>query len=285
MSKNEVIDSLSRIDDDMIQVVETLRRKKKRSVWMKWGTLAACLCMVVAIVISTVFRQSTESPNDTIDPGSDSSGPACLVVNGIQYLISSHVSVSDELPGGFTYAGKADVGGFGDCPYYTNPNVPEWVYVYQEVGIDGTFDETGSLTRTDPYGAYVRYVDIRLRGKDIVCYNGDYYISMWSAQSYGSFPDVSYEYYNKIENTYGIRVEGDVPAGFISAGIAEFSGNDTLPRGELVSNVGAHEVYVNPDVSDVLLVPAYWHTHTKEEGKETKHKGYNIYIRYDCPLD
>ena len=35
MSKDRVIDSLGRIDDDMIQSVEALRQKKKRLAWTK----------------------------------------------------------------------------------------------------------------------------------------------------------------------------------------------------------------------------------------------------------
>lgn len=281
MSKDRVIDSLSRIDDDMIQGVEALRRKKKHPEWMKWGALAACLCLVVAFAIPTVFRQPVESPNDTMDP---SDGPSSLVVNGVNYLISSHLAVSDELPDGFVHAGEASVGGFEGCPYYTNPDMSEWIYVYQEVSTDGTVDATGTLNRTEPHNAYVRYVDVRLRGKDLVCYNGEYYISMWSAEDYGSFPDVSHEYYDKMESTYGIRIEGDTPDGFISVGIAEFSGNDTIPRGELVSNEGAYEVYANPSDPDVVLVTTKWHTAPVGENGETSHSGFNVYIRYDCPL-
>ena len=50
MSKDRVVDSLGRIDDDMIQSVEALRQKKKRPVWKKWGALAACFCLLVAAV-------------------------------------------------------------------------------------------------------------------------------------------------------------------------------------------------------------------------------------------
>lgn len=48
MSKDRVIDSLGRIDDDMIQRVEALRQKKKRTAWKKWVGMAACLCLVAA---------------------------------------------------------------------------------------------------------------------------------------------------------------------------------------------------------------------------------------------
>ena len=50
MSENKVVDSLGRIDDDMIQSVEALRRTKKRSAWKKWGAMAACFCLLLAAV-------------------------------------------------------------------------------------------------------------------------------------------------------------------------------------------------------------------------------------------
>ncbi len=70
MSKDSVIDSLGRIDDDMIQVVETLRRKKKRPPWMKWGTLAVCLCLAV-VSVYVVPRITNPSPSDSPAPDPD----------------------------------------------------------------------------------------------------------------------------------------------------------------------------------------------------------------------
>ena len=49
MSKDRLVDSLGRIDDQMIQSVESLRRKKKRPAWTKWGAMAACLCLVAVL--------------------------------------------------------------------------------------------------------------------------------------------------------------------------------------------------------------------------------------------
>ena len=43
MSKDKVIDSLTGIDDDVIETVEALRSKRRRPIWIKWGALAACL--------------------------------------------------------------------------------------------------------------------------------------------------------------------------------------------------------------------------------------------------
>ena len=279
MNRNDLYHSFNAVDDDVLERSETAYHSKKKPMWLKWGAIAACLCLVTALA---VFRHPAESPDAAGDEGC---GLPSLTVNGTQYLFSTYDSHSYELPGGFSYAGTADVAEVGECPYYINPNIPEWVYVYQKIySSDVIIDESGNASPASFRYVYARYVDVQLHGRDLVCCNGKYYISMWSAQYYGDFPDVSSEYYDKMRDTYGIRIEGDAPDGFVSAGIAEFSGNDTIPRGELVSNVGTHEVYVNPAEPDTVLVPTYWYTHTKEESKETRHDGYNIYICYDCPF-
>ena len=76
MSKDRVVDSLGRIDDDMIQSVETLRKKKKRPAWRKWGTMAACFCLIVAavVVVPKLFPGTVPTPPDNNDfPVHDSS--------------------------------------------------------------------------------------------------------------------------------------------------------------------------------------------------------------------
>lgn len=280
MTNEKLYEVIGNISDKKIKEAKQIK-KTKQPIWFKWGALAACLCLMVALAIPIVFHQTAEMPSDTMD---SSNGPASLVVNGTNYMISSYLAVTDELPNGFIQDGEADVSGFENCPYFTNPDVPEWVYVYQEVMTNGTVDASGTLNRTEPHNAYVRYVDVRLRGKELVCYNNEYYISMWSAADYGDFPDVGSEYYNIMESTYGIRIEGDVPEEFIFAGTAKFSGYDTIPRGALVSNEGAYEVYINPSDSNVLLVATQWHTAPVDENGETKHRGFNVYIRYNCPF-
>ena len=70
MSKDRVVDSLGRIDDDMIQSVEALRRKKKRPEWKKWGAMAACLCLIVASAFA-IPRITDPSPGYVPAPNPD----------------------------------------------------------------------------------------------------------------------------------------------------------------------------------------------------------------------
>ena len=76
MSKDRVVDSLGRIDDDMIHNVESLRQKKKRPAWKKWGAMAACFCLLVAAVAvaPNLLPGTTPTPPNNNDfPVHDSS--------------------------------------------------------------------------------------------------------------------------------------------------------------------------------------------------------------------
>ena len=66
MSKDRVIDSLGRIDDDMIPSVEGLRRKKKRPIWLKWGAVAACLCLAVIVAIPVFHSRNVHDSDDCL---------------------------------------------------------------------------------------------------------------------------------------------------------------------------------------------------------------------------
>ena len=62
MRGNELLDKLERIDPAYIEAADTAPNKRK-SVWAKWGTLAACLCLVCVLAVpamaafSPAFRQ------------------------------------------------------------------------------------------------------------------------------------------------------------------------------------------------------------------------------------
>ena len=280
MRGSEFLDKMEHIAPEFIEEAEE-KQKRRKNLWIKWVAAAACICIIAVAVSSVDFYEPPQEP-ETSDPGE---GPPNLILDGIRYLISPHAdSVFLELPEGFVYAGETDTGGFEDCPYYINPDMPEWIFVYHEVRTNGEVDASGTIVPAEPHNAYVRYVDERLRGKDLVCVSGDYYISMWSAKPYGDYPDVSAEYYDLMETKYGIRIEGEPPEGFVLIGTTEFSGHDTVPKGALASNEGEFEIYINPDNPEVIYVSTFWYTATADENGETRHEGFDVYIKYDCPF-
>lgn len=275
MKREEFCEILSDINE---KFVADARKKRNRTVWMKWAA-AACLCLgltFVAMLFPKDTTQESTTPEGVLPPN--------LTVEGRCYIQSSYVAISETLPEGFVYGGMADIGGFENCAYYINENIPEWVYVCHEVRTTGEVDASNTLIPAEPHDAYVRYVDKRLRGKDLISYEGQLYISMWSVDCWNDEPDVSKEFHNEIRTQYGNRLEdGEVPEGFVSIGVTEFSGLDTIPQGELVSNQDELEVLANPQDERVLLVETQWYTAVYENGMLPLH-GYDVYIRYAGPL-
>ena len=72
MNRKDLYNAVNEVDDDILERSETASRSKKKPVWLKWGAIAACLCLVVSIAIPVLFQQSPDTPHDTMDP---SDGP------------------------------------------------------------------------------------------------------------------------------------------------------------------------------------------------------------------
>lgn len=286
MKKEELFELFSDVDENYVAEARKMRSHKA---WIKWASIAACFCLVILAVAKIYPQSESSAPSTPMMPSvSTPSTPGDmapnLIVNGRRYFISPYLAVSKVLPEGFEFVGKVDVGGFEDCAYYVNPDIPEWVYVYQEVRTDGTVDEHNVLNQTEPHMAYARYVDERLRGKDLLCYEGQLYISMWSEVHWGENPEVNSNLHDKIYEQYGIRLkDGEVPQGFESVGVSQFSGKDTIPRGDLVSNQGELEVMINPKDDRLVLVETEWYTAVYENGTVPIH-GYDVYIFYEGEL-
>ena len=64
MRKDDLIDSIGMIDDDLIQSVDALRRKRKSFGWKRWAGLAACFCLILAAMTAMpgLFWETTPSP-------------------------------------------------------------------------------------------------------------------------------------------------------------------------------------------------------------------------------
>ena len=64
MRKDDLIDSIGMIDDDLIQSVDALRRTRKAFSWKRWAGLAACFCLILAAMTAMpgLFRETTPPP-------------------------------------------------------------------------------------------------------------------------------------------------------------------------------------------------------------------------------
>ncbi len=246
-----------------------------------WWLAAACLFLILAAVPALYsLRPAAERPPQPAEAPSDNEsqgGPPSVVVNGTTYMISSYPSHYEDCPAGFVFGGQVESGEFSGAEYYVNPDLPEHIYLYLETQYNGQVNPiSGSLEQTEPHMAYMRFADLRIRGKDLISYQGRLYISLWSLARGDADPALL----EKTESAYGPMIEGAVPAGFIPVGTADFAGYDTWPAGALSSNEPGLNVWADPENPDILLVATSWFTATAAENGETRHEGFNLYIPY-----
>lgn len=104
---DQIIDSIGKIDDDIIESVDALRQKKRsKPVWVKWAAIAACLCLVVVGGIIGHKLISTAQNDNT--PSIIADAPPMVFVNDILYKQSPKQTSYPVLKEEFVYLGEIE---------------------------------------------------------------------------------------------------------------------------------------------------------------------------------
>ena len=61
MNKKKFAEAVSMVDDKYYEEAANYQRKKKAPVWLKWGALAACLCLIFVGVFDYVSKVPNSS--------------------------------------------------------------------------------------------------------------------------------------------------------------------------------------------------------------------------------
>ena len=268
MTKEQLFDLIGQADE--IYIRDAAQGKKRKQRWTIWGAAAACLVLVGVILWQEILWQEWPAAQAI---------PPIVSYNGVEYMESGYASYREalpELPEGYVLAGTTVMGQQGECPFYANPEEPLWVYVYCTVYSNNSYEP--------PQMRYVRFVDVHLRSANMICYNGQLYIGLLSANLWNrENNDVEQELYDALEAEYNLAFEGEAPEGFVCLGEVEYTGADTLPAGALAGNIKA-TVWAHPDRPELLLKETYWHSFTEQETQETRHHGFEVFALYSGPL-
>ncbi|MBQ7319226.1 MAG: hypothetical protein IJW97_03475 [Clostridia bacterium] len=241
---------------------------------------AACIALVAALPLGWMISKHTYAPTDPgirdeepsqeqpdldepTEPvpedvpngaptGDEHSGAPSVTIDGELYMIAATRIQGKTCPEGFTLSGRID--GF---PYYTNPDIPYWVYVYHDTVYTGSATPGSIAYRTEAHKEYVLYVHESVRGNRFLRYNGTLYIRLHDAlyTTFTDHPIADPTLLRQYEQEYDVGF-ATLPDGFISVGTASLYGYCTVPLDELSSNFRSSEVYVNPDFSDFILQEA-----------------------------
>ena len=145
MSTKKFAEALSALDSKYIEEAMDYQKKARKPGWLKWGMMAACMCLMVAslvAVISFYGNQKTEITDMVPAP--------MITVMGRNYFAPD--MPVDELPAGYHYlrsltAEEANNTQLEGCAIYIDPQDGDMktIYLYQECGTpvgENTVDNT-----------------------------------------------------------------------------------------------------------------------------------------------
>lgn len=254
----------------------SVKENARKPVWVKWGIMAACVCLVVAVTaaLSNVIAPNSEPLNGS-EPASaseppDGGGVGCgtlpggirpeLLADGTVFYWSGMSHVIPGRPETYLPEGYAEYGRISsvteseateDCQMkagfaasgtiYTSKITPEAVYV---------------LMTTDWFeDAYVRFTSSELSVCRII----------WNGESYQFVPGYS----------EGIEVLKELPEGCELVGRLHYIGDDAIPVNDLETNYPQEGREVFYDSED----PDYIYVHERHSWREGE---YDTYLK--CPL-
>lgn len=69
MNREDLYEGFKDIDDDILERSEQMAKGKKKSPWVRWGAMAACICLVVAGAVGVHFWRGNQTiPPTPVDP-------------------------------------------------------------------------------------------------------------------------------------------------------------------------------------------------------------------------
>lgn len=104
MNAKKFSDAMSELDSKYIDEAFNYKKKAKKPVWVKWGAMAACLCLIVVAII-TVPSMLTSQESDGGAGGTIVDAPPMVYVNDTLYKQSTKQTSYNELKDDFAYLG------------------------------------------------------------------------------------------------------------------------------------------------------------------------------------
>ena len=104
MNAKKFSDAMSELDTKYVDEALNYKKKAKKPIWVKWGAMAACLCLIVVAIITI---PSMLSPQDSDGGGGGiiADAPPMIYVNDTLYKQSTKQTSYNELKDDFVYIG------------------------------------------------------------------------------------------------------------------------------------------------------------------------------------
>lgn len=155
MKNERILDALEKVDEELIMEAAPGNKppkKAKNKAWMKWGAMAACLCLIVGggILGMTTLLPKEESSGFTVSEDG-------ITIPAMEVSLSTETSAMADMIGFFIYEGRCYV---------------QYEHIYEEAEIVGEYlgTATGTIDEWTPKEGYVDFAG-SIRG-DFYSVNG-----------------------------------------------------------------------------------------------------------------
>lgn len=68
MNRKDLYNSFNEVDDDILERSDAATKRKANPIWLKWGAIAACLCLMVSIAIPVLHHKGGPGQDDPLRP-------------------------------------------------------------------------------------------------------------------------------------------------------------------------------------------------------------------------
>ena len=66
MKEERILNLLNQVDEKYIKEADPMNKAKKKNNWLKWGSMAACFCLVAVGILAGPRMWNSDDPQDTI---------------------------------------------------------------------------------------------------------------------------------------------------------------------------------------------------------------------------
>lgn len=133
MNSKKFTEAMSEIDNKYVDEAISYKKKDKKTSWLKWGAMAACLCLVIGLAIPTILNHNNEGAGTLIG---DTEIYPTVMVNGQLYEWRKGAAICDGLPNDCVYYGElTHIDGktpIKDCEFVSVFSVSGQIYTISE---------------------------------------------------------------------------------------------------------------------------------------------------------
>lgn len=155
MNSKRLSEAISEVNDKYYVEAANYQPKRKKQTWVKWGAIAACLCLVIigSLVVPNILEGGHDNTNVT------PSVYPYVMVNDVIYLIDPDGYAASELPDEYVEIGKIEGNTSADkAQNWYSQGCKEGEAVYQSADIPNeVFVYTTLFSGSGEY-RYIRFV-------------------------------------------------------------------------------------------------------------------------------